>query len=317
MAERLPREAVSASTFAALVVTITFWASAFAGIREALHGYSPFHLVVFRYALTSAVLAGFAVPARVRLPRLRDVPALLALGFIGVTVYATTISIGEQTVTAGVASLIVASETIFIAILATSFLGERLTVWGWLGTLIGFAGVAVIMLSQGGTAWELDVHALWPLASAISTSLYFVFQKPLFARYTAYEINAYCLWFGTLFMLPFVGGLPREMAAASWRPTVAVIFLGIFPGAVAYSTWTYALSRAPASIVSNVLFLVPPLAIVVALVWLDELPTFMSLVGGAVTLAGVVLVGLKGYGGLARGLPGARSKNDAGETGAG
>ena len=75
---------------------------------------------------------------------------------------------------------------------------------------------------------------------------------------------------------------------------VAVVYLAVLPGVVAYVAWNYALSKAPASVVVNALCLLPPLAVVIAFLWLGERPTWLELLGGCVTVAGVALVGLKG-----------------------
>ena len=58
--------------------------------------------------------------------------------------------------------------------------------------------------------------------------------------------------------------------------------------------WTYALSRAPASMVASFLYLVPVSAIFIAWVWLGEIPLALSLVGGVLSLVGVVLVNTQG-----------------------
>ncbi len=278
---------------AAIVVTIVFSASVFAGIRAGLRSYGPFQLVAFRFILASLLLAALARPLGVGRPHRRDLPALLALSFCGIGVYQVALAIGEQHVSAGVASMIVASETIMVAALATIFLGERLTGWGWLGALLGFAGVAVLSLSQGDSL-HVDVHVLWPLLAALGASVYFVFQKPLLRRYTALQMTTWCIWCGTIFVLPFAARLPAQIAAAGWTATAAVVYLAVFPGVVAYLAWTYSLARAPASLVVNALCLIPPLAVVIAFVWLGERPTRLELLGGLVTVAGVALVGLKG-----------------------
>ena len=280
-------------TFVALALTIVSSAAVFAGVRAALRGYDPYELVVFRFILASLLLLALARPLHVGLPRRRDLPALLALGFCGIGVYQITMAIGEQHVTASVTSMVVASQTVITAGLATMFLGERLARLGWVGVLIGFAGVALISLSAGG-GLHLDLEVLWPLGTAVSSSIYFVGQKPLFGRYTAFEVATWCIWTGTLFVLPFAWRLPAQVAAAPWSATAAVVFLAIVPGVVSYLSWIYALSRAPAASVVQALCLIPPVAVLIAFLWLGERPTAFELVGGLVTVTGVAIVGLKG-----------------------
>ena len=281
------------TTIVAVVVTVTLWSSAFAGIREGLRSYGPVQLVAFRFILASLLLLALARPLGVGLPRWRDLPALFALGFCGMTVYPLALAIGEQHVSAGVASMVVASQTIIVAALATIFLGEHLTGWGWLGSLIGFGGIAVISLGQR-SGLHVDLQVLWPLFAALATSVYFVFQKPLLRRYNALEVATWCIWCGTIFVLPFAWALPGQIAGATWQATASVVYLAVFPTAIAYVTWSYALSCAPASFIVNVLYLIPPLAVVIAYVWLGERPSPLSLLGGAVTLAGIALIGFRG-----------------------
>ena len=276
-----------------MAVTIVSSASVFAGVRAGLRGYGPFQLVAFRFILASLLLLGLARPLGVGRPRRRDLPALFALGFCGIGVYSVAMAIGEQHVAAGVTSVIIASQTIIVAGLATAFLGERLSRLGWLGAVLGFAGVALISLSQGGRL-RVDLHVLWPLLAALGSSVYFVFQKPLLRRYTPLQMTTWCIWCGTIFVLPFAGRLPAEISAAGWSATASVVYLAVVPGVVAYLAWTHALARAPAAIVVNALCLVPPLAVIIAFFWLGERPTGGELLGGLVTVAGVALVGLKG-----------------------
>ena len=290
----MPSVMMDVRTLSAVTVTILLWSSAFPGIRAALEGYDPGHMVLLRFLLASAALAVWAAITRMPIPSRRDLPPILALGLLGIGVYQTALTFGQETVSSGAAALIVALTPMIMALLGVMFLKERLTLWGWVGVALGFAGVAVLTI---GETEDVTFGAGVPLIllAAFATSIFFVLQKPFLARYSPLQITACGVWAGTLVMaVLWWPGVIDAVTDAPRATTLSVVYLALFPGMIAYLTWAYALSRAPGSILGNVIYLEPPLAMLIAYVWLAELPSLLAVLGGAIALLGVVVVTVKG-----------------------
>jgi drug/metabolite transporter (DMT)-like permease len=287
-------------TALALGTTIILWACAFVGIRAALPAYGPLHLAVLRFLVAALVLAITAPLLHIRLPERRDLPRIVLCGLLGITGYNLALNTGELEVSAGAASLLVNTGPIWTALLALLLLNERLRPAGWIGIGLGFVGAATIALGSGSEL-GLSRGALLVLLAAALLSLYSVAQKPLLARYRPVEATTYAIFAGALGLLPFGWGLQATLLAAPLPATLAVIFLGIGPAALAYVAWAMVLARLPAGRAAGFLYLVPPTALLVAWLWLGELPAPSALGGGAIALAGVALIARAGRRTLVRG----------------
>jgi len=284
---------LSLRTSTAVVVTLLLWSSAFAGIREGLAGgYTPGHLVLLRFLSASAVFAVYAGIRRIALPKPKDVVRIALLSFVGISIYHITLTFGEQTVPAGTASLIIAAAPTFTALIAAFVLKERLNRMGWLGLGIGFLGILFISLSDT-QAKGFTMGALLILISAVATAIFFVYQKPLFQRYKPIDLTAYFTWFGTIPFLVFSPGLWHQIHTATTAATWSVIYIGVFPAAIAYVSWAIALSRATAGRVTSALYVNPVLSVLIAWVWLKEIPHTLSLIGGGIAMVGLLMVSLK------------------------
>jgi drug/metabolite transporter (DMT)-like permease len=283
------RRANAAAIFA-VAVTVLSWGSAFPLIRLGMRDLGALELAAARFAVASALALLWLAIRRPPPPTRADAGRFLVCGLIGISLYNGLLNEGELTVSAGAAAFIVNIAPILTAILATVFLRERFSAWGWGGALTSFAGVGLIALGQpGGLAFGGGASLV--AGAALCTASYFVLQRPLVPRYGALACTAYTLLAGALFLLPFLpGALPVLAAPGGARTAATVVALGVFPAAIGYAAWTYALGRFGAARAANFLYLVPPVAALVGYAALGESLSALTLVGGAIAILGVVIV---------------------------
>ena len=246
---------------------------------------------VARLAIASLALALAAPVIGVRRPAARDLPLIALCGLAGMTGYQLLLNAGERVVPAGTASLLVATAPVYASVLAVMFLGEHPGRRWWAGSAVALAGTAVIAVSHG---LGFGASALVVLAAAVLQGIYHTASKPLLAHYTSFEVTAYAMAAGTVFILPWSGSLLRalhEGGPGIGAAIGAAVFLGVAPSALGFALWAYAMARMDVGRVTTGLYLVPAAAIVISLVWLGQVPGPVELGGGAIALAGVMLAG--------------------------
>lgn len=281
--------------FAALGLTLLLWAVSFPVTRIALSAYAPEHLALARYSLATLALLGYCIVVRAPLPRPADLPSLVLTGLLCGAAYQLGFNFGMRTVASGPAAVLVDTVPIFAALFGFFFLRERLGVWTVSGIVLGFVGAVLIAAGEAGAdGFAFEPGAAYLLLASLAFSLGAVVQKPLLARLPAIPATAYYFVAATLGLCAFAPGLPVSVAAASASANWALLFLALFPGALAFALWSYALARLPVAKVSSSLYLVPVLAFPIAWICFGEVPSALSVGGGVLTLAGVLLVQLKG-----------------------
>ncbi|MEN6540433.1 MAG: DMT family transporter [Mizugakiibacter sp.] len=281
-------ERLDGRALACIGIALLTWSSAYAAIAYALASFSPGEVAFARLAIGALCFAALLAIKRVPLPAWRDWPQLVALGVIGLTVYHLCLNYAETRIASGTAAILIALIPAATTALSALWLRERLSARALAGLVVALAGVVVVVLA-GGKEVKFEPMAALVLVCVLVTAVYFVWQKPLFARSGTLAVTAATFIAGALGALPFGLHLPRALAVAPASHVAALLWLGIAPTFVGYLTWNVALRRAPASQVASFLYLSPPIALLIGWLWLGERPTALVLVGGAITVAGVAL----------------------------
>jgi drug/metabolite transporter (DMT)-like permease len=273
--------------WAAALVTVVLWASAFVAIRHLGDDFSPGPLTLGRLLVGSLVLGGVLVTRSPRWPSREHWPRLLVCGIGWFGIYNIALNAAERHVDAGTAAMLVNVGPILIAVLAGLLLGEGFPRQLVIGTAIAFAGVIVIGTAtssrDGSDTWGVLLCVL----AAIAYSIGVVAQKPLLASLSALEVTWLACTIGVVVCLPFAPQLVHETADASTSAIGWVAYLGALPTALAFTTWAYALARTTAGRLGATTYLVPPVAILLGWSLLGETPVALAFVGGAMCLAGV------------------------------
>ena len=273
----------------AVAVTLLLWASAFVAIRHLGHDFDPGALSLGRLLVGAVCLAGAAFATGVLRPTRAELVRLAAIGVLWFAVYNLALNEGEQRVDAGTASMLLQVSPVFIAVLAAVFLAERFTTWLVLGLALAFGGVALISLS-GTPEGDRDVIGVaLCLLAALVYSVSVIVQKPLLVRLSAVQVVWLACTTGAVVCLPFAGDLARQTADAPVSSVLWLVYLGVFPTAIAFTTYAYALRHMSASGLGVTTYLVPPITIVLGLLFLGETPPPLAYVGGALALIGVAV----------------------------
>ncbi|MFL5684704.1 MAG: DMT family transporter [Chloroflexota bacterium] len=281
-----------AKAVAAALVTVVLWASAFVGIRAAAVDFSPGSIALARLLVGVLVLGAFVVTRPWTPPSRRHLAFIVAAGVAWFAGYNIILNQAERLVDAGTAAMLVAVGPIFIALFAGLFLGEGFPQRLMTGCAVAFAGAVIIGVATSADGTATSSTPLGVALCLLAALLYaagVTIQKPVLRDVSALQVTWLACLVGAIACLPFTAGLIDEARIAEPVNLAWVIFLGIFPTSIGFTTWAYALARMSAGRAGAMTYLIPPTAIVISWVLLGETPPVIALIGGPLCIAGVVV----------------------------
>ncbi|MDL4819920.1 DMT family transporter [Actinomadura opuntiae] len=283
------RTGVDRLAVAAAAVTVVLWASAFVAIRSAGDEYGPGALALGRLLSGTVVLAAFCLVRREGLPPRGAWPGIVAAGVLWFGAYMVALNWGERLVDAGTAALVVNIGPILIALLGGWLLKEGFAPRLLAGMAVSFAGAAVVGLSMSGDGSASVGGVLLCLVAAVTYAFGVVSQKPALRHASPLQFTTWACAIGAIACLPFAPQLVSQAAHAPAGATLNMVYLGVFPTAIAFTTWAYALARTSAGKMGATTYAAPALVVAMSWLFLDEVPGLITLAGGVLCLAGVAV----------------------------
>ncbi|WP_034483349.1 DMT family transporter [Actinomadura oligospora] len=282
--EQVDRRALLAAS-----VTVLAWASAFVSIRSAGAEYPPGALALGRLACGSVVLLVILAVRREGLPPRAAWPGILRSGVLWFGFYMVVLNWGERKVDAGTAAMLVNIGPILIAVLGGWLLREGFPPRLFAGVAVAFGGTVVVGLATSTGGGSSLLGAVLCVLAAVSYAGGVISQKPALRHGSALQVTTFGCVVGTVFCLPFAGQLASHVPDASLTATLNMVYLGVVPTALAFTTWAYALARTSAGKLGATTYVVPALVVLMSWGFLGEMPVAGALAGGVLCLLGVAV----------------------------
>jgi len=258
-------------------------------VRAVLPEVGAGQLGAMRYLLASAVMLPIWLYRGRPLPARSDWPTVASLGLFGFCLYNLGINYGERTVNAGTGSMLISCIPVLVILLGVFTGREKVGLLAWFG--IGLSMTGVVLTAAGSeTGFTFNLGSLLILGAAFCAAVQTLISKALTQRYAAVDVTTWSIWVGTLGLLPFSEDLVDTATRLSGLGWLHLVFLGMVPAALCYTIWSWVLVTLPITTVMSAVYAIPVFSVLFGWLILGEQPSVLTLVGGAVTLAGVAWV---------------------------
>jgi drug/metabolite transporter (DMT)-like permease len=273
---------------AAVGTVLLLWASAFIAIRAVGDTFSPGPLALGRLTFGSIALGIVALRYRRPLPRGKGLFMVITYGVLWFAGYTVILNAAERHLDAGTAAMLVNIAPILVAVAAGFFMAEGFPRPLIVGIIVAFAGVTTIAVGGiGGHSDGLGVPL--GIVTAVLYAAGVLTQKIALRTVDAVTATWVGCAVGTVVLTPFLPQAIHEFSRASGGAIGAVAYLGIFPTAIAFTLWAYALTRSTAGRLTSTTLAVPAIVVLMSWIVLGEVPTLIAMIGGVLCLVGVAI----------------------------
>jgi len=272
---------------------VAIWASAFTAIKGLVPEWPALWALASRFVLVVPILGAIVLWRGVRWPSGGDRWRLAAMGVFGTACYLAGAWRASITLPSGLVALLSSTAPLLVALGERLVLGRAVPPLAWLGLALGWLGVAVLGAGRGLAGFDpaqLGGLAL-ALGGGLAQAVGILCFAPARGRVDAWTANLGQTSIAAVTLLVLAAlvetrlpGPPSLTAVLSLAYGVVVVGVG------GYALYFVMLRRLPPSTAAALQLLAPPLAAVFGWVLLGEILAWTDLAGGAITLAGLLVL---------------------------
>ncbi len=223
----------------------------------------------------------------------QDVPRLMLISLIGMFGYFAGSVFGFAYITSAIGGIVISTQPLLIALLASVIGAERVTVPTIIGLVVSFIGSLYLFSGDAqGTLSHANmiIGGLLIFMSGAFWAVYVIYSKSLIQTYGSVKLSLLSLAIATLPALVFISPSTWETTINLDQNAVLSLFYLTFIGTlVTLGTWNYAVGLLRPTAVGASLYLIPIFAIAAGTVLLGETVTPTTLIAGAIILLGVAI----------------------------
>jgi len=274
--------------------SVVMWATSFPLIKVGLDYAPPVTFSAVRYLIAALFMTLILTSRKSTRGMIReylgDWKTLTLLGLVGIALPNALLNIGLQFTTASISSIIQASGPVWTVIVAVPLLKESLGVDKVAGTVIAMVATVLLVTENGiDISNSTFVGNLLILGTAICYAFSGVITKVALRKHHPVETTGWSLITGSLILLALAPAEWGESIAFTGDFLIILVFLGIFPGALAFLLYNYVLVKSEVSTLALFIYLIPVFATIISIVFLGESVTVMTVILGFMIIFGVAV----------------------------
>lgn len=283
--------------YSAIVLSMVFFALSFVWFKVANVSYGPLTIVLSRLVISSAILLMFTkLTGLWKRPDKKDFKYILLLAFFEPFLYFMGESYGLQYISSTVGAVIIATIPLVAPFAAFFFFKERITLRNFLGIVLSFFGVTLVIFEWGLGLTASPLGVLLQFVAVLAAVGYTVVLHKISARINNISIILFQNFLGALYFLPFWLIFEKNRVLSSpfdSQAALAIVYLAFFASTLAFVLFTYSIRHLGITKANMFTNTIPVFTAIFAFFVLGDQLNLQKIIGIVVVVAGLFVAQLK------------------------